>query len=194
MERYKYAGKKLIIAQGAGRAFNGEILDGKEFIAEDYWMNVSGKSWKCIEGNPAVVEYICRAMANKTPPPMDDYVIYGKVGLYGHLFHENELIPLDEATPVTHELKICRQHYEDILSNRKKFEVRKNDRNYQVGDFLVLHEFHDGDYTDRCMPLRITYILDDPKYCKQGYVIMSVEHTSVTPTRIRSYPRRRVMF
>lgn len=191
MEKYKYAGKTMKVAQGAGRAFNGELLDGREFIVEDYWINIVGKTWRYVEGNPAVVEYICRAMKKKTPPPMDDDVVYGKIGPYGHLFHVSELIPFDASFTVTHELKINRQYYEDILSNRKKFEVRKNDRNYQVGDFLLLREWHDGEFTDRCMPVKVTYILDDPQYCKQGYVIMTVEDTSIPPDRIRSYPRRR---
>lgn len=39
-----------------------------------------------------------------------------------------------------HELKIESKYFTDILKGIKKFEIRKNDRNYQVGDYLILKE------------------------------------------------------
>ena len=33
-----------------------------------------------------------------------------------------------------HQLKIREEYYNNILNNKKKFEVRFNDRDYQVGD------------------------------------------------------------
>ena len=35
-----------------------------------------------------------------------------------------------------HELKIKDEYYEDIISGTKKAELRKNDRDYQVGDLI----------------------------------------------------------
>lgn len=191
MEKYKYEGQKMKVVKGAGRLSTREKADGMTFVAEDYWMNITGKSWKHVEGNPAIVEYIVRSMNNIQPPPMDERVVYGKIGNFGHLFHENELIPLDDIQTVTHELKISRECYESILSVKRKAIIHEKDREFRANDFIILREWNDGDYTDRCMAVRVTDILDDPHYCKQGYVVMSIEDTSVPPDRIRSYPRRR---
>ncbi|EKE9396609.1 DUF3850 domain-containing protein, partial [Listeria monocytogenes] len=46
-----------------------------------------------------------------------------------------------------HELKILPEYYEDIVAGRKTFEIRKNDRDFQVGDYLILKEFKDGNHT-----------------------------------------------
>ena len=90
MKTYEHAGKKLRIKKGAGKSFTGELLDGKEFEAEDYWINIAGKTlWHC-DGNPACLEYAVRT-CDCRHIPIDDKVIYGKVGLYGHLLHESEL-------------------------------------------------------------------------------------------------------
>ncbi|TDX86206.1 DUF3850 domain-containing protein [Epilithonimonas xixisoli] len=40
-----------------------------------------------------------------------------------------------------HKLKLRQPFFDDVYFNRKEFEVRKNDRDYQVGDRLVLFEF-----------------------------------------------------
>lgn len=40
-----------------------------------------------------------------------------------------------------HELKIWPQYYCRVADGSKTFEVRKNDRGYQPGDTVVLHEY-----------------------------------------------------
>jgi len=40
-----------------------------------------------------------------------------------------------------HELKIRPQFYEYVVSGRKTFEYRKNDRGFQPGDIVVLREW-----------------------------------------------------
>lgn len=77
-----------------------------------------------------------------------------------------------------HELKILPQYYRAVLERRKTFEVRKKDRPFAVGDGICLREydyFVKGGYTGRVWYGNITYILDDPFYCKKGFVIMSIE-------------------
>ena len=74
-----------------------------------------------------------------------------------------------------HRLKIKREYFKELISERKNFEVRKNDRDFKVGDFLELHEIdEDGKETTRLALVAVNYILDNPEYCKEGYVIMSI--------------------
>lgn len=82
---------------------------------------------------------------------------------------------------MTHELKILPEYYRAVIERRKTFEVRKNDRNFKVGDKIRLREF-DPDYklkyTGREWYGKITYILKSPIYCKKGYVIMSIKEVN----------------
>lgn len=82
-----------------------------------------------------------------------------------------------------HYLKISPKHYLDILHNGKSFEVRHNDRNFKAQDILHLQEWTDSDgYSGREIIADVTYLLDDPNYCKEGYVIMAIKpfHTHFT--------------
>ena len=71
-----------------------------------------------------------------------------------------------------HNLKIKPQYFKDVVSGIKTFEVRKNDRNFKVGDLMVLETYDNEKFTGDFVNTEITYILDDPKYCKKGYVIL----------------------
>ena len=76
----------------------------------------------------------------------------------------------------THDLKIERKYFDDVITERKRFEVRKNDRDYQVNDILSLNEY-DKDkqvYTGRHISVKVLYILDDSAFLKEGYVVLSI--------------------
>lgn len=76
-----------------------------------------------------------------------------------------------------HELKIMPQYFEEVVSGRKCFELRKNDRDYKVGDQIKLLEYENGEYTGREAGLYlIRYILKDcPEYgLKKGYCILGL--------------------
>lgn len=63
---------------------------GMDFIVEDWWQNVYGKSWMLSDGNFAAVKYgVHAAMANL---PIDNEVLYGKIDGFGALFHVSELV------------------------------------------------------------------------------------------------------
>lgn len=49
-----------------------------------------------------------------------------------------------------HQLKCDSKFFEDVASGKKTFEVRKNDRDFFVGDFLALNELtpHVGNCKD----------------------------------------------
>ena len=49
----------------------------------------------------------------------------------------------------THDLKIEKKYFNDVIAERKKFEVRKNDRDYQVNDILSLNEYDKDILVDR---------------------------------------------
>lgn len=78
-----------------------------------------------------------------------------------------------------HELKISKEYMDAIIRNRKTFEVRRNDRGFIEGDVLALNEIDGtGEYTGRWILVVVTYVLDDPSYCKEGYVILSIDKAS----------------
>ena len=74
-----------------------------------------------------------------------------------------------------HYIKITPEYYRAIERGEKTFEVRYNDRNYQVHDILHLKEWLNGNYTQREIVAEVTYLLDSPDYCKDGFVIMSIK-------------------
>lgn len=74
-----------------------------------------------------------------------------------------------------HELKIKPEYYRAVEKGDKTFEVRFNDRNYHKYDILHLREWFGGEYTGRYIDAEVTYILDDPKFCKEGYVVMAIK-------------------
>lgn len=76
-----------------------------------------------------------------------------------------------------HELKCWPKYFRDVWTGRKNFEVRKNDRNFQVGDSLLLMEWNPEreKYTGVAVKREIIYILDDPAFVKDGYVIMGLK-------------------
>jgi hypothetical protein len=61
-----------------------------------------------------------------------------------------------------HELKTWPEFFEQTLNGRKMFELRKNDRNFQVGDELLLQEWipeHQGKgYTGRAVLVQVDSI------------------------------------
>ena len=74
-----------------------------------------------------------------------------------------------------HDLKILPHFYEDVIQYRKTFEVRKNDRPYAIGDFLILREYTpDKGYTGRTVQVPVIYMLNDLRYCKRGFVILGI--------------------
>lgn len=79
-----------------------------------------------------------------------------------------------------HELKIQQKYFTAVLWGKKPFEIRKNDRGFKVGDFLALNEIDDeGKYTNHSVIMKVTYVLDDNEYLKDGYVALGIERCSV---------------
>ena len=58
----------------------------------------------------------------------------------------------------THELKILPRWFEDVEKVIKNFEIRRNDRDYKVGDVLRLKEYDRGRYSGREIVKEVEYI------------------------------------
>lgn len=78
-----------------------------------------------------------------------------------------------------HELKIFPEYFNSVISGDKTFEIRKNDRNFLVGDHIALNEFtKEGGYTGRSALYRITYVAgrgDPLVVLPEGYVILGIQ-------------------
>lgn len=75
----------------------------------------------------------------------------------------------------THELKILPEYFDSVIKGKKNFEVRRNDRNFKVGDILLLREYNTRNYTGCKVTAEVTYILDDFEGIKEGYVVMGIK-------------------
>jgi ASC-1-like (ASCH) protein len=83
-----------------------------------------------------------------------------------------------------HELKTDSEVFDATQDGKKNFEIRFNDRDYQIGDMLILQETeHTGlemkngsplIYTGYSIKAQVTYILRGPIYgLATGWVIMA---------------------
>jgi len=77
-----------------------------------------------------------------------------------------------------HELKTWPEYYRAVISGEKTFEIRKNDRNYQVGDILDLQEYDPEKqlYTGASIWMEVLYILDKQPFVPEGYVCMGIRY------------------
>lgn len=77
-----------------------------------------------------------------------------------------------------HELKCNTEYFSRIAMGQKTFEIRKNDRDYQVGDKLILREYdpktgwpdHGAVET---LVAKVVYLTSYEQ--KDGYVVMGIE-------------------
>lgn len=72
------------------------------------------------------------------------------------------LKPPPTPPPRTHELKTWPGQFNAVLEGRKTFELRRNDRDFRVGDRLVLREWvpETQRYTDRALRFHVTYVTE----------------------------------
>ena len=59
---------------------------------------------------------------------------------------------------VEHDLKIMPKYFDDVVSGKKNFEIRRNDRDFKVGDILLLREYERGRYTGREIRKKVKYV------------------------------------
>jgi Domain of unknown function (DUF3850) len=88
-----------------------------------------------------------------------------------------------------HEVKSWPEFFTAVRSGLKTFELRKNDRNYQPGDILVLKEWepNTAQFTGRECRRRIAYVMtgagnvgviEPMRGLSQGYAILGLMDTA----------------
>lgn len=89
-EPSEFAGKRVAVEL---KAEHGQ-LDGTYHFAEveDYWDRLTGGSWMYADGNPAAMIYGMRNGLSGGKIPMDNEVVYVKIGPFGHLLHTSEIV------------------------------------------------------------------------------------------------------
>lgn len=76
-----------------------------------------------------------------------------------------------------HQLKINTEFFDQVVSGMKTFEIRLNDRNYEVGDTFDLQEWDGMEFTNRSASGKINYIFTDyefglqPNWCVFSFTI-----------------------
>ena len=97
-----------------------------------------------------------------------------------------------------HYLKTIPPFFDHVLKRWKTFEYRRNDRAYEIDDWLYLEEYisddsgmGDGIYSGRCLKARIKYVLKNFPNLPENYCILGL--TDITevigrrrPAKIRS--------
>lgn len=82
----------------------------------------------------------------------------------------------NDYIPRVHELKILPKYFRQVLKGNKTFELRKDDRNYNAGDKLILKEFEDERFTGCQLEKTITYVFKGGQYgLEKGYVILAIK-------------------
>lgn len=77
----------------------------------------------------------------------------------------------------THEVKILTEFYNRVITEQKTFEIRKNDRDYQVGDFLLLKEYDpvEREYIEHSQPITAEIIYMSAFEQKDCYVVLGIK-------------------
>jgi hypothetical protein len=86
--------------------------------------------------------------------------------------------------PTVHSVKCISEYFTLTSHGLKYFEYRRNDRGYQVNDFVTLNEVNDAlEPTGRTLSYRIAAIIDDRDIgLPGGYVILIFYPWQVTPS------------
>lgn len=76
----------------------------------------------------------------------------------------------------THYLKTWPEYFQHVESGNKTFEVRKNDRYFEVGDILVLEEWRPDskEYTGKLVDRKVTYVYFGGPVAP-GFVVMGMK-------------------
>jgi len=74
-----------------------------------------------------------------------------------------------------HSLKISPLYFQAVIQEKKKFEVRFDDRNYKNGDVLHLMEFGIDGYTGQSVKAIVTFVLRGTEMLSSRYCVLSID-------------------
>lgn len=96
------------------------------------------------------------------------------------------------AEPRIHRLKTVRPYYDHVVYDRKTFEIRKNDRDFRVGDVLILDEYkpNDGGYTGSYCVRQVSYLVQGVYGLPDDVCVMGLVHAVLhnAPGPLRGLP------
>lgn len=80
---------------------------------------------------------------------------------------------------MTHEIKCLPKYFDALVDGLKNFEVRKNDRDYKVGDSLLIREYDSEkkSYTGYELYAPVVYILENDESftgLAEGFVVLGL--------------------
>ena len=105
---------------------------------------------------------------------------------------KHEYLKYGGSMLICHDLKILPAYFDAVDEGIKRFEIRKNDRNFHVGDVLRLNEWDEEfkKYTERKIINGISYMTDYQQ--KDGYVVLSLADVSNVLKVILSGKERKI--
>jgi len=76
-----------------------------------------------------------------------------------------------------HYLRISSVHYDKVVDELKRFELRLNDRGFELGDYLILREIVEPvkRITGRECLVRIVYMMQNFTGLEPGWAILSIK-------------------
>lgn len=74
----------------------------------------------------------------------------------------------------THEVKSWAHFFDAIADGRKSYDLRKDDRGYNIGDVLVLcrYDIVEGKYTGEKCCVTVTYITNNQHPCAYSSAVL----------------------
>lgn len=93
-----------------------------------------------------------------------------------------------------HILKTWPSSWDATYDGRKPFEWRRDDRDYEVGDQLVLLRWdpETSKYTGRGLVAEVTYMLRGRFEIPDGYCVMGLKITGETTAAAQKIPKREI--
>jgi hypothetical protein len=94
---------------------------------------------------------------------------------------------MSDRGEVCHELKTWPEFFRKVWDGKKPFELRKDDRDFRVGDRVILSEYDPSateSYSGRWIAARISDIIRDvPEFgLMPGFAILALEIVERVPT------------
>lgn len=84
--------------------------------------------------------------------------------------------------PNIHELKTWPEHYEKLRDGRKRFELRKNDRDFKANDLLLLREWYPEEQTySGCVIVAVVTCVVTGEWLAAGYVALGIAVMEAQP-------------